>query len=573
MKYNKKEFDKAVTYYKKKIAVKKKNILLSFDVLNTKAFLSIAPLSRAAHELGNDLYVIAERKGKSRFNTLHKVWNLFENKDADLIKLIKIVDKKTKNKFSKLFKRADLVVEGKTRFSSINADYKTGWFKKYKWKSLQETAAVLWDQVFNLKKTELVDLSFDLIPTKKDLTKPLEDYLDSFAIVLAMRDSVRKQVKAMGAGSKRDNVSQPMERVRDLSATLTGLEYEKNIDEPIFKIYKKLSARIGTDNMKISSASFGAWGQGYGGKHLFGDAIGYPTPNKKARWSSPGEMFYKFFWLAQTPEESRDPQSRIGFTSTVPLDIFIKSSNIDWMEMAKKNKKIADIMNRCQRIFVKGKKTDFEVALLRPDGVRRMAKVSDVETRQLVKIEEHNGKKLRTGSMSNIPGGEAFTTPEYINGTFYGDVVISIDDSFNLSAKQPLIVKCDKKGYKLVKGPKKVVAEIKKHKKEAWKKLLDQEKQGSLPKFVIDMKKRNFNKIGEFAINTNPKAELCDYLIVNEKIANMIHIALGSGFDPDRATVYHYDIVINAKMQKLDIYGVDAKGKERWILKKGKFVI
>ena len=52
----------------------------------------------------------------------------------------------------------------------------------------------------------------------------------------------------------------------------------------------------------------------------------------------------------------------------------------------------------------------------------------------------------------------------------------------------------------------------------------------------------------------------------------MIHIALGSGFDPDRTTEYHYDIVINAKKQKMDIYGVKGK-QEFWILKKGKFVI
>ena len=86
------------------------------------------------------------------------------------------------------------------------------------------------------------------------------------------------------------------------------------------------------------------------------------------------------------------------------------------------------------------------------------------------------------------------------------------------------------------------------------------------------MRKSNFNKIGEFAINTNPKAKLCDYLIVNEKIARMIHIALGSGFEPDRATDYHTDIVIDSPRQKLDIYGIDNDGNEHWIIKKGEFV-
>ena len=52
----------------------------------------------------------------------------------------------------------------------------------------------------------------------------------------------------------------------------------------------------------------------------------------------------------------------------------------------------------------------------------------------------------------------------------------------------------------------------------------------------------------------------------------MIHIALGSGFEDDRATVYHYDIVINAKEQKLNMYGI--KGKQKlWMMKKGKLLV
>jgi hypothetical protein len=45
------------------------------------------------------------------------------------------------------------------------------------------------------------------------------------------------------------------------------------------------------------------------------------------------------------------------------------------------------------------------------------------------------------------------------------------------------------------------------------------------------------------------------------------------GFDADRATVYHWDIVINSPKQKLDIYGVDKNKKVHWVIKKGKFVV
>mgnify|MGYP000005787067 FL=1 len=103
--------------------------------------------------------------------------------------------------------------------------------------------------------------------------------------------------------------------------------------------------------------------------------------------------------------------------------------------------------------------------------------------------------------------------------------------------------------------------------------ILNQERFKSQPQEIIDLKKNNFNMINEFAINTNPNARLCDYLIVNEKIARMIHVALGSGFEPDRATEYHTDIVINSPRQKMNIYGVDDNGKEHWIIKNGEFVV
>ena len=51
----------------------------------------------------------------------------------------------------------------------------------------------------------------------------------------------------------------------------------------------------------------------------------------------------------------------------------------------------------------------------------------------------------------------------------------------------------------------------------------------------------------------------------------MMHIALGSGFEPDRSTEYHMDIVFNAPRQKLDVYGKDKQGNEHWILKDGEF--
>ena len=126
--------------------------------------------------------------------------------------------------------------------------------------------------------------------------------------------------------------------------------------------------------------------------------------------------------------------------------------------------------------------------------------------------------------------------------------------------------------YKIIDGPKDIIAKLNKRKKDSWKMLLENEKNKSLPQEIIDSKKKNFERIGEFAVNTNPKAKLCDYLIVNEKIAKMMHIALGSGFEPDRSTEYHMDIVFNAPRQKLDVFGFDKDKNKLWILKDGEFI-
>jgi hypothetical protein len=56
MVYDEKEFWSAVEEYKKDIKdAKGKSFLIVFDINNEKAFYSIAPLSRALHELGADI--------------------------------------------------------------------------------------------------------------------------------------------------------------------------------------------------------------------------------------------------------------------------------------------------------------------------------------------------------------------------------------------------------------------------------------------------------------------------------------------------------------------------------------
>jgi len=588
MRYNVKKLTKAANNYKKNLKkIKGKTILVILDLNNKKAFYSLAPLSKAIHELDGDMNVKVINKTSAALNILKDVWKTyFQLKNNKINKNTKALDnflktlKKKCPNLETIFEPPNYIIKAsKSRFEGdFSLPYNNTWLKEYKKSLLIKTAKVIFKQVYNLKKSEKVSIGFDLVRKNKDLGLPLEDYLDQFQISYAIAMAVKKQVAGMGASTSRKSQLAKPERISELRTTLLGLELCKDVNEPIFRAFRKLSKLLKINRFKVAPAVFGIHGKGYSGRHYFGECIGYPSQDKKTRWLSPGQMVYKLDFYPQTKHDPRSPKARVAFTETIPIDIFIKTNNIDWLAMQKRNNKIINIAKKCDHIIVKGKKfgkyqTKLKVGLVSKQGKRRNFKGSDVDTRSIINKEHLKQTGIKAGTMANLPGGEAFVTPEYVEGQFIGDVVISLDQSYILSPKKPFIVNCFGNKHRVIEAKTDVFKKFKQKKKESWKKLVRHEKNGALPKEIIKINKKNFHNIGEFAINTNPKAELCNYLIVNEKIANMIHIALGSGFEPDRATYYHTDIVINSPRQELNIYGVTKNGKKYWIHKKGKFVV
>jgi len=589
MKYNENAFNSAVSDYKKQLKnAKGKNFFVIFGIKNKNAFYSIAPLSRALHELGADVSCVGINKKPDALDALRDVWKTFEDyengikneKTTALKQFIEEIDKKAKGEFKKIFKKPEFVLEANENgfYGSVELPFRTEWFNDYRMKELMQTSEILWRDVYALKKGESAGIGFTLIPTQNLIGHPLEDYLDSYSIIWAMTQTAGKKAEPiMNAYTFRSSMLEKSERVSELRATLLGCELDKEIDEEPFIKYKKLSKLLNLERIKPIDLSFSISGKGYPGKHLFGEIIGYPSLNKKTRWQTPGQIIYKLDFYPQTKYEERDPIARVAFTETIPIDIFIETNLVDWSDIRERNQKIKDIMDTCDIIHVEGKLnekyvTKLEVGLVKEDGSRRWVRRSDTDVKEKINKTYLEMTGIKAGNMGNIPGGEAFTTPEYIKGIFVGDVVVHVDQSYQLNEKNPLVVECYGNSYKLKDGPKEIIEKINQRKNDAMKMLLEAEKNKSLPKEIIDLKKKNFERIGEFAINTNPKAKLCEYLIVNEKIARMMHIALGSGFEPDRSTEYHMDIVFNAPRQKLDVYGKDKKGSVHWILKNGEFV-
>jgi len=588
MKYNKWKFNSAVKYYEKLLENKVENKLLFLvcDITNTDAFFSIAPLSRAVHNLDGEMHVLVKHKESENYLVLKRVWHIyndmkkgFKTKKTNTLKdFINVVNKNTKTKvFEEIFKKPELVLySNKEGFTgTLDLDYKNKWYKRYKWDKLLETANTL------LKKGERFGISFELIPKKQDMGLPLEDYLDSYSIALAMVLKAKKLKANVGMGSSTNKFSVLAKSVRtmDLMSTLIGCELDKNIDEVVFKKFKILSPIIKSYKIELSDAAFGIHGKGYTGKSFFGENIGYPTLNKKSRWLSPGQMMLKDRYETQTEHESRDPIMRYAMTETLPISIFIKTCNVDYEKIRQRSKKIKLILDKCDKIRVIGKttkgfKTDFTVFLVNDNKTKRRYFISsDSDVTKKIDQEYYKATGIKSGLYANFPSGEAFVTPEKVEGLIVGDVVINIDQSYRLNKKQPLVIKVKNYEYKIISGPKRIIDKMKKEKQEVMQKIKNIEKQKALPKSITDMYKKCFNYIGEFAVNLNPKAKVCNYLIVNEKIARMMHIALGMGFEPDRKTLYHWDMVINSPRQKMDVYGIDSKHKVHWVIKKGKFVV
>ncbi len=595
MTFNRKQFNKEVSYYRRELKGllgKGKAGLVEVPLSNEKAFFSLAPLSRAVHELGGDISVFVPDKPSQMLKVLNKSWSLYRvlkkgkitKETKALNDFLKTIEKKTKSKyFTNLLNAPDLYITATDKGFVIREktlSFKTGWFRKRLWNKLLETAEKILIQGYGLKKSERMSVGFELIPTAKDLEMPLDDYLGSLSISYTFALKARELCKRISMGSSTSRTAQllPMVKIDDLAATISGCEYEKNINEPWFKAFKKLSPIIGSDKLKRVQASFGIHGQGYGGKHFFGMKIGYPTPNRKSRWQSPGAMFLKPYWYEQSKIDKRPALRRYAITDTLPLENYVRTCNIDYFALRKRNDQIRTEIRKCVKLFAVGRKlpqgqTKLELDTSHIYYGKGPILASDIEVNPKTPPEAAKIFKTKSGRYGNFPGGEVFFTPYKMDGTFVGDVVISIDKSYIIPNSDPMVVSVKNGHYKILKASKIIRKAFNKRKKDSWKLIDILEKNKSSPKNIINGLRKNFDRVGEFAVNTNPKARLSRYLIETEKLAKMMHIALGSGYEPGRETTYHCDIVINAPRQKMDLWGIDPKGKEHWIIKKGKFVV
>ncbi|MBI2548937.1 hypothetical protein HYW21_06315 [Candidatus Woesearchaeota archaeon] len=602
--YNLVAYQKSVSAYSAqfqtvKLPDGKQNIFVLIPFNDPAAYYSLAPFSHAAHTHGYDLFVVGYETIPPAITALFSLWRTTQRlrrgesspETKALHEFMNLGVELLGENFKELFDEPELILEARNScFLCTNGSHKglsfphhAGWFQPYREEELQQTARGIWNQVFNLQPNERVGLHGELIPLDNMRDAPLEDYLDNFALVRNMAKAIegRHAFTIEWKTSRASMVDKPP-RIAELKTTLAGCELCKESDEEIFRAYNPLSQQFTLSSLLPSDAVFAIHGRGYYGKHLFGSVVGYPGIGNKTRWSTPSAMIYRFDWNPQTALDSREPCSRIGFTETIPIDEFIQTCNVDWLAMKKRNDAIKAVLQHCTRVVVEGEsqvikgrkfRTSFTVYLVGENGKRYWPRGSDIVIRSKIHQEYYQRTGIKAGTMANLPGGECFVTPAWMEGTLLGDCVICIDESIPLNPNDPFVVRFTRKGYEIIKGPTEVMKTFTKQKQDCWQRITEMEQHQSLPREIIEQYKQNMENVGEFAINTNPYAQRSRYLIVNEKLAGMIHVALGSGFEPERATLYHNDIVLDAQRQQLTITAVDEHGKSYPLMSKGKLLV
>ena len=412
---------------------------------------------------------------------------------------------------------------------------------------------------FNLPRGGDTLIILPNIPSEKRRKKPKEDYLQAYLQAYKLEDVSYKRgrIASILTLNTKEHPNDPADKVWSTIQAFWGLEFSKYVPQEPFKRYKIFSAVSGMRyKARLPHAICIFKGEGYFGKDIFGEIIGYPTPNLKTKWTSTLQLISKLKWYPQSSEDDREPLIRLGLQEILPISTFLRVCGIDYKNMRKRNESIKEVLEKAEKLEVTGQPIDGVATNLTVSLGRRELRKSDSEA-------------IWPGMFANFPGGEVYFTPESLSGVFVSDEVISIDSSYVLES--PLVIKIENGHYTEITGNQQILNILLTEKEKVKKRITHLEEKLALPNEVLQLYKDNLDRIGEFGIGTNLNAQLpSSYLIEAEKADRTIHLALGSGYEPDRATLYHWDAVAGHN-QKLTLTALTSDGNEIPILIEGEW--
>ena len=548
-------------------AFRGKSVLLKVSLGDDDGFFSGIPLMEALRKVGAECYMIVSSEGSKVVKTLDACWEILDEQSDASKRFLSMVNdafaKKGEKPFVGFIGKPDVVLQhrsGGFYGAGENVDMRgvDGWVEGVDKKPIEDACVRMLEGGFNMKSDE--DF-VQLIPTPLIKPRlPKKGYLSSYveaAVLQSVAESIGNEVTSIFLNFKPDQ-NLPTDPHFESLIVFWALKHEKEVEGSIFKAYSDLSAEMGLSEFCVPPRVwFGFIGEGYLGKDVFGEVVGYPTPNGKTRWQHGFKLIRKHDWYSQSKEDGREPLLRFAITETMPVETFSRTINVDYSLLRERCAKIRDAIEGAEEIVVEGRKVN---------GARTRMSVEVAGRR--VRVDDGIINMKPEANFGNFPAGEVYMTPEAVHGVFVADEVVIIDRSYLL--KHPLIIELRGNEYEVVDGSEKILAVIRREREKAWKVIETWEAMG-VPKDVVELNRKNFLNIGEFAVGLNPNARVSKYLIEVEKISRTVHVALGQGYDPDRPTTYHWDAVAGWN-QELTVTAIK-KGKGIPVLEDGKWKI
>ena len=212
-------------------------------------------------------------------------------------------------------------------------------------------------------------------------------------------------------------------------------------------------------------------------------------------------------YFSTTHTRFRDLLTRVCGARYASMPLFDRqmlkgAMKVNWGEMAKKTKKIAQRVNKSEKIEIKT-----------PNGTHLTL------SKRGRKAKADTGIITKQGDTSNLPAGEVYLAP--LEGTANGRLVLEWAPTHKL--KKPVTLYVRKGMVREIQGS---------------------EKYAEYLKIKLSERTENAN-IAELGIGTNDRASRPDNILESEKILGTIHIALGdnSSFGGRVRTPFHQDFV------------------------------
>lgn len=221
----------------------------------------------------------------------------------------------------------------------------------------------------------------------------------------------------------------------------------------------------------------------------------------------------------------------------------------------------AHMVNINRQIMLEGMRADFmkvdriSAKVLELVSVARQIKATTAAGSDLIADLEPSYRWLKTSGLispdkwGNLPGGEVFTTPGEVNGTFVIDGVVGdyLCDKFGDLKDSPLTIQ--------VKGNR--LTEVHSNNKE-----LEQDF------WAYTHTDENSDRVGEFAIGTNIEVkDVIGHILQDEKFPG-IHIAFGNPYGEHTGAKWYSSTHIDVVGRRFNIW-VDGNQ----IMREGKFLI